>query len=200
MKTILLIDHYDSFTYTISDYFQQLKMCTTVIAYDDPILLNIKELNPSGIVLSPGPGHPRDVPQTIELIKNFYLFYPMLGICLGMQCMAYAFGGQVIHASEVMHGKQSFIYHTGSALYQNISSPHQVTRYHSLMVDEKTLPESFKVNSWVITDSNQRILMGMEHHHYPLFGVQYHPEAILSEFGLVLFQNFLTQAMLANWQ
>jgi anthranilate synthase/aminodeoxychorismate synthase-like glutamine amidotransferase len=195
MKKLLLIDHHDSFTYLINSYFEQLQVKTQVVQYDDPILQNLESIHPDYIVFSPGPGHPNTVVNTIDMIRKYYKCYPMLGICLGMQCMAMAFHGRVVHASQVVHGKQSSITHTGLRLFKNIPSTHRVTRYHSLMVEEGSFSTELSINAWThATTEHPRIIMGIEHQTYPVFGVQYHPEAILSEHGLLLFSNFLQQA------
>jgi len=196
MKKLLLIDHYDSFTYLINSYFQQLQVKTQVISYDDPILQNLEAIHPDFIVFSPGPGHPSVVVNTIEMIKKYHARYPMLGICLGMQCIAMAFDGRVIHASEVVHGKQSILFHSKKRLFKNIPLACRVTRYNSLMVEKGSFSTVLDINAWTEdTISDCSIIMGIEHRLYPVFGVQYHPEAILSEYGLLLFSNFLQQAM-----
>jgi len=148
MKKLLLIDHYDSFTYLINSYFEQLQVKTLVVQYGDPILQNIESIYPDYIVFSPGPGHPNAVMNTINMIRKYYKRYPMLGICLGMQCMAVAFHGRVVHASEVVHGKQTSITHTGLRLFKNIPLIHRVTRYHSLMVEEGSFSHELRANAW----------------------------------------------------
>lgn len=195
MKQLLLIDHYDSFTYIIKSYFELLHVSVTVVQHADPILLNIEAINPDFIVFSPGPGHPSAAVRTIDMIKKYHTRYPMLGICLGMQCIAEAFDGRVIHAKDVVHGKQSSIHHTTTRIFSDIPSPCLATRYHSLMVEAESISKEFQVNAWTFDHHGQRIIMGVEHNQYPVFGVQYHPEAILTEYGLLFFKNFLTEAL-----
>jgi anthranilate synthase/aminodeoxychorismate synthase-like glutamine amidotransferase len=190
-KKLILIDHYDSFTYLINDYFKQLGVQTEVIQQDDPILYQMESLNPSCIVFSPGPGHPVEATVTLDVIRRYHHMYPMLGICLGHQALALAFGGQVIHASLVVHGKQSLIYHDQQGLFHDLPSPFRATRYHSLMVEEQTLPKDFKITAWTVDANQNKVIMGMQHCVYPLFGVQYHPEAILTEHGFDVFRQFL---------
>ena len=192
---ILLIDHYDSFTYTIKSYFDCLGAHTEVIQFDSDNMLNIKAFYPSHLVLSPGPGSPSEVPATLNLIEKYYTTYPMLGICLGHQCIAHAFGGRITHAGVVMHGKQSLIEHNGTRLFTDIPSSFSVTRYHSLSVDEASLPAELSITAWVHDAGKKRVIMALEHSEYPVFGVQYHPEAIMTEHGLLLLKNFLKQSI-----
>ena len=198
LDRLLIIDHYDSFTYTIKAYFEVLNVQTEVIQHDDPILLNLERLAPTMLIFSPGPGHPVDARVAVNLIKKYYKYYPMLGICLGMQCMAHAFGGQVIQAREVVHGKQSLIHHNSTGLFACIPNIFSATRYHSLVVDPVTLPAVLRRTAWTFAANGDRIMMGFAHKKYPMFGVQYHPEAVLTEHGYLLFNNFLTVA--SKWR
>ncbi len=191
MSRLLIVDHDDSFTDTIASYFVQLHVATDIIHYLDPILLDLEALDPLAIVLSPGPGHPAEVRQTLTLIQKYYRHYPILGICLGMQAIAMALGGRVIPALEVMHGKVSRIYHQDTGLFQRLPNPFHATRYHSLMVDETTLASTLVIDAWVVFQCERRIPMSITHTNYPVFGVQFHPEAILSEHGFAVLARFL---------
>jgi len=190
---IVLIDHYDSFTYTIKAYFEILGCDTEVILYDKLQPNKLTDYRADYIVLSPGPGHPRAATQTLALLQWADLQIPILGICLGMQCLVEAFGGRVIHAPQVMHGKQSLIAHSQSGLFQDIPQYFSATRYHSLMVDDTCIPTCLKVTAR--TADETQIIMAIEHRDRAFYGVQYHPEAILTEHGLALFANFLSQNM-----
>ena len=191
MKTwrwpILLIDHADSFTYTIKAYFDALGCVTRVIAHDDAGLLDLVASGAHVVVLSPGPGHPDDVQTTQALIQAHHRTVPMLGICLGLQCMAQALGGRVVPAQAIMHGKQSLIRHAQVELFANIPRDFSATRYHSWVVAREGLPACFRVLAWV----DDGDIMALAHEVYPLFGVQYHPEAVLTEHGYALLHNFL---------
>ncbi|MFZ4077056.1 MAG: anthranilate synthase component II [Legionellaceae bacterium] len=192
-KNVMLIDHYDSFTYTIKSYFDSLGVKTQVITCDSEAMNDLDAYEPSCLVLSPGPGAPDDAPLTLQVIKKHYQDYPILGICLGHQCIAQAFGGVIKRAEVVMHGKQSIIEHDGSFLFSEIPQCFSATRYHSLIVDEKTLPQDLSITAWTRDASQDRVVMGLAHQVYPTFGIQYHPEAIMTEHGLVLFKNFLSR-------
>ncbi|MDF1827533.1 MAG: aminodeoxychorismate/anthranilate synthase component II [Legionellaceae bacterium] len=188
---VLLIDHHDSFTYLIKSYFEQLGASVTVVQYTDTALDDLDAWNPTRLVLSPGPGSPREVYTTQQLILKHYKHYPMLGICLGHQCMIEAFGGRIIQAGEIHHGKQSVIEHDGQGLFLDLPRSFLATRYHSLVMDEHALPHDWKMTAWAYDKAGCRVVMGVAHCHYPLFGVQYHPEAILTEHGMQVLRNFL---------
>ena len=192
-NNLIIIDNYDSFTYTIKNYFETIKVPTDIIKNDDPILKKLDELDPTFLVLSPGPGNPSDAGLTLDVIKQHYTQYPILGICLGHQCIAQAFGGHVIHASEVMHGKQSTIYHAQQGLFKEIPKQFSATRYHSLMVDPIRFPQELEVTAWTYDKHNNKVIMGLEHRDYPLYGVQYHPEAAPGPHdSRYLFDDFIT--------
>lgn len=191
MHRVFIIDHDDSFTDTIVSYFQQLGVATKKVHYLDPILLDLKHHQPSALILSPGPGHPLETKETLHLIQQHFTTYPILGICLGMQAIAVALGGEVVLAKEVMHGKLSPIYHQKMGLFEGLPMPFSATRYHSLMVEKATLPDALTIDAWTFDSQQKLIPMGIRHAVYPVFGVQFHPEAILSEQGFPLFRNFL---------
>jgi len=191
MPKLLIIDNYDSFTYTIQNYFLHLGAAVDVIRNDDDVLLSLNMSNYTHVVLSPGPGGPDETGYTFKFIKMYYQYIPILGVCLGHQAIAKVFGGRVIHAPKVMHGKLSEIFHTTQGLFHSIKTPSfKVTRYHSLVVDENSLPIDFEIHAWAY-DENNKVIMAYKHKSLPLYGIQYHPEAILTEHGYTIFQNFL---------
>ncbi|MCX7117156.1 MAG: aminodeoxychorismate/anthranilate synthase component II [Legionellales bacterium] len=183
---ILIIDNYDSFTYNLVHYFQSLGQDVSVHTHDTIDLPMLKSLAPSHLVISPGPNGPKDSGISVLAIQHFYQTIPILGVCLGHQCIAHAFGGGIIQAPAIFHGKTSKIRHFNRGLFQGIPNDFQATRYHSLAVDPKTLPHTFHIDAW--TDET---IMAISHREYPLFGVQFHPEAILTEHGYALLTNFL---------
>ena len=188
---VLLIDHHDSFTYLIKSYFEKLGASVTVVQHTDAALNHLDLLKPTHLVFSPGPGSPREVYTTQELILKYYKHYPMLGVCLGHQCMIEAFGGRIIEAREIHHGMQSVIEHDGQGLFLDLPCSFLVTRYHSLIMDEHALPRDWKMTAWTYDKTGCCVIMGVAHRDYPLFGVQYHPEAILTEHGMHVLRNFL---------
>lgn len=188
---VLLIDHHDSFTQMIKSYFEQLGVGVTVVQHTDTALHHLEDFKPTRVVLSPGPGSPREAYATQNLIKKYYQHYPMLGICLGHQCLIEAFGGRVIQAQEIYHGKQSIIHHDGEGLFTDLPTTFLATRYHSLIIDEHNLPHDWKITAWTHNAEGSRSVMGVAHQRYPLFGVQYHPEAVLTEHGMQVLRNFL---------
>jgi len=191
---ILLIDNYDSFTYNLVQYFGQLGAQVEVHRNDAITLADIAALSPSHLVISPGPCTPNEAGISLEAIRNFAGRVPILGVCLGHQAIAQAFGGKVIRARQVMHGKTSVIGHDGRGVFHALNNPLTVTRYHSLLVEEATLPAEFEISAWTLpTDGSSREIMGLRHRSLPLEGVQFHPESILSEQGLELLANFLRQ-------
>jgi len=183
---IAVIDNYDSFTYNLVQYLGELGAELRVWRNDEVTVEQLKELNPTHIVISPGPGEPTDGGVSNDVIKAFYETTPILGVCLGHQCMGYVFGGKVVRAPRLMHGKVSPVYHTGENLFTGIPSPFQATRYHSLIVEEP-LPEEFVVTAF----TSEGEVMAMKHRQYPSYGVQFHPESILTEEGKTLLNNFL---------
>lgn len=183
---LLLIDNYDSFTYNLVQYFELLGQEVVVRTHDAITLKQIRDMAPNHLVISPGPKAPEDAGISMAAIKEFYQSTPILGVCLGHQCLAQAFGGTIITAPEIMHGRTSPILHNYQRLFKNIPNLFTATRYHSLAVESAQLPQCFSIDAW----ANETI-MAISHRQYPLFGLQFHPEAILSEHGLSLLENFL---------
>ncbi len=184
---ILVIDNYDSFTYNLVQYLGELGAELTVRRNDQITADEIRRLAPDHIVISPGPGAPQDGGVSLEVIREFYRDTPILGVCLGHQCIGAAFGGRVDRAPRLMHGKTSPIYHYGSGLFEGLPSPFQATRYHSLLVHEP-LPDCLQVTAF----TSEGEVMALKHKTAPLVGVQFHPESILTEYGKDILQNFLT--------
>ena len=186
---LLIIDNYDSFTYNLVQYFGELKAHLKVYRNDALSIEQIKAMRPSKIVISPGPGRPDDAGISVDLVKEFAGKIPILGVCLGHQCIGYAFGGKIIQAKKLMHGKTSFIAHDGRGIFKSIENPFEATRYHSLVIDKKTLPDCFLVTAR--TKDKEREMMGIRHKKFPLWGVQFHPESILTKAGKDILKNFL---------
>lgn len=186
MKT-LLIDNYDSFTYNLVQYLGELGSEVVVYRNDQITLPEIAGLNPDRIVISPGPCTPNEAGISLELIKNFCGKIPLLGVCLGHQAIGQAFGGRIVRAPQIMHGKTSDIYHDGLGVYKNLPNPFVATRYHSLVIDPPSLPDCLIVTS----KTGDGVIMGVRHRELALEGVQFHPESILTEVGKDLLRNFL---------
>ena len=187
---ILLIDNYDSFTYNLVQRFGEAGAEVTVRRNDRITIPEIEALRPAGIVISPGPCTPREAGVSPEVLKHFTGRLPLLGVCLGHQCLAFAFGGDVVRAPKLMHGKTSLIAHDGQGIYRGVKNPFVATRYHSLIVKESTLPADFVATA----HSDDGVLMGIRHVRHPVEGVQYHPESFLTEEGPKLLSNFLSIA------
>jgi anthranilate synthase/aminodeoxychorismate synthase-like glutamine amidotransferase len=183
---IAVIDNYDSFTYNLVQYLGELGAELRVFRNDSVTLPELESMTPSHVVISPGPGTPKDSGISNDVIRCFHQKTPILGVCLGHQCIADVFGGQVARAPRLMHGKTSTIYHTGEAIFENLSESFTATRYHSLIVHEP-LPPVLKLLAF----TNEGEIMGIRHRHYPTFGVQFHPESILTAEGKRLLGNFL---------
>lgn len=195
---ILMIDNYDSFTYNIVQYFGELQQDISVWHNDEISIDEIKALAPDAIVIGPGPCDPDSAGISLEVIATFKGIIPILGICLGHQAIGQAFGGKVVKASEVMHGRLSAIYHNGQGAFTNLPNPAQFTRYHSLVIEQASLPDCFEVSAWTQnTDGNIEEIMGIRHREFAIEGVQFHPESILSEAGYQLLNNFLQTHQLA---
>lgn len=196
---ILVIDNYDSFTYTIVHYINELGYLTKVVYNDQIEIEEINLLNPQCILISPGPCTPRQAGISVKVIQQFAGIYPILGVCLGHQSIAYAFGGEIIHAKQLMHGKTSAIYHNESGLFKGLPSPFTATRYHSLVVNPAKLPKEFEVSAWTLDAQHQtEEIMGIKHVRWPLEGIQFHPESILTEYGHTMLKNFLSNNTRSN--
>jgi len=184
---VLVIDNYDSFTYNLVQYLGELAAEISVFRNDKIPISEIRKMKPEKIVISPGPGRPEKAGISVEIIKSFAGKVPILGVCLGHQAIAYGFGGKIIRAKRLMHGKTSLIYHKEKGLFAGLSNPFSATRYHSLIVERKSLPSIFEISAW--TEEGE--IMGITHRSSPLFGVQFHPESILTQEGKSLLSNFL---------
>lgn len=187
---LLMIDNYDSFTYNLVQYFAELGEEVIVRRNDAITLEEMEKLKPRYLVISPGPCTPNEAGISLAAIKNFAGKIPILGVCLGHQCIGQAFGGRVVRAKRLMHGKTSPINHDGKTIFRGLKNPFRATRYHSLIVEEETLPSCLEVTA----KSDQGELMGIRHRQFPIEGVQFHPESILTEEGKKLLANFLALA------
>lgn len=195
---ILMIDNYDSFTYNIVQYFGELQQDITVWRNDQTTIEQIKALAPDAIVIGPGPCDPDRAGVSLEVIETFKGTVPILGICLGHQAIGQAFGGEVVKAGKVMHGRLSAIYHNDKGVFSALPNPSQVTRYHSLVIDKSSLPDCLELTAWTQhTDGSIEEIMGIRHRTLAIEGVQFHPESILSEAGYQLLNNFLQTHHLA---
>lgn len=189
---LLMIDNYDSFTYNVVQYLGELGADVQVYRNDEIDLAQIEALAPSQIVISPGPCTPNEAGISTAVIKHFAGKIPLLGICLGHQSIGQVFGGEIIRAKKVMHGKLSAIHHNGEGVFKDLSNPFTATRYHSLVIDSKSLPDCLEVTAWTEDEAgNREEIMGVSHRELAVEGVQFHPESILSEHGHQLLQNFL---------
>jgi anthranilate synthase/aminodeoxychorismate synthase-like glutamine amidotransferase len=184
---ILVIDNYDSFTYNLVQYFGELGAELVVRRNDQTTLREVEELHPDKICISPGPGTPDDAGISNELIRQFGPHTPVLGVCLGHQCIGQVFGAEVVRADRLMHGKTSPILHEGDGVFRGLPIPFEATRYHSLIVRRETLPDELEV----IAETSEREIMGLRHRRYPIHGVQFHPESIMTGEGKKLLTNFL---------
>jgi anthranilate synthase component 2 len=184
---LLMIDNYDSFTYNIVQYFGELGEDVRTVRNDEITLEQIADMNPDRICISPGPKSPKDAGVSVDVLKEFKGKKPILGVCLGHQAIGEAFGGRIIRAKQVMHGKTSKIAHTGEGVFKGLPSPFTVIRYHSLAIERASLPSCLEVTAW--TDDGE--IMGVRHKEFDIEGVQFHPESILSEHGHAMLQNFL---------
>jgi anthranilate synthase component 2 len=191
---LLMIDNYDSFTYNLVQYFAELGADVQVKRNDQISIADIERLNPAQIVISPGPCTPNEAGVSLDVIKHFAGVKPLLGVCLGHQAIGQAFGGDVVHAREIMHGKTSPVYHKDLGVFKGLNNPLQATRYHSLVVKKDTLPDCFEVTAWTQKDNGDLDeIMGIRHKTLPVEGVQFHPESILTEQGHQLLKNFLDE-------
>ena len=184
---VLMIDNYDSFTYNLVQYLGELGANLVVHRNDKITIEQVEDIAPEKIVISPGPCTPREAGISCELIRHFAGTVPVLGVCLGHQCIGESFGGDVVRAERLMHGKTSRIHHNGEEIFDALENPFEATRYHSLIVKEETLPDCFELTAW----TDQHEIMGIRHKEHPIWGVQFHPESILTAAGKPLLQNFL---------
>jgi anthranilate synthase/aminodeoxychorismate synthase-like glutamine amidotransferase len=188
---IFVLDNYDSFTYNLVQYIGELGHAVEVRRNDHTTLDEIERLNPQRIVISPGPCTPQEAGISIDLIKHFAGRIPILGVCLGHQAIGAAFGGNVVRASNLMHGKTSAVVHDSKTIFRGIPSPMIATRYHSLVVEEKSLPEELEISATCHDRDGSRVIMGLRHRKYAIEGVQFHPESVLTDHGKQLVRNFL---------
>ena len=186
---ILMLDNYDSFTYNLVQYFGELGQDIKVFRNDKITINKIKQLRPKKIVISPGPGRPEDAGISCDCIGEFAGKIPILGVCLGHQAIGFVYGGKIIQAKKLMHGKTSLIYHNKKEIFKGIPNPFEATRYHSLVVEKKSLPDCLEITAWT-KDSE---IMGIKHKQFPLWGVQFHPESVLTKSGKEILANFLKQ-------
>ena len=192
MSKILMIDNYDSFTWNLVQYLQELGAEVLVHRNDEITLDQIEALAPDRLMISPGPCTPNEAGISMRAIEHFAGKLPILGVCLGHQSIGQVFGGKVVRARQVMHGKTSPIYHTGQGVFRGLPSPYTATRYHSLVVEKDSLPDCLEITAWTQLDNGEMDeIMGMRHRDLPIEGVQYHPESILTEHGHALLKNFL---------
>lgn len=186
---LLMIDNYDSFTYNLVQYFGELGEEVTVLRNDEITPDEIVRLDPSFIVISPGPCTPNEAGVSVPLISRYCKQIPILGVCLGHQSIGQAFGGRIVHAKQIMHGKTTLISHNGTGVFCGLPSPFAATRYHSLVIEHKSLPDCLEITAW----AEDGEIMGIRHKTLAVQGVQFHPESILTEYGHKLLGNFLTQ-------
>lgn len=193
---LLMIDNYDSFTFNLVQYFGELGVRTEVYRNDHITIEQIEQLKPKHIVISPGPCTPNEAGISMEVIRRFQGDIPILGVCLGHQSIGQVYGGDVIRAREVMHGKVSPVYHRDFGVFSGLNNPVTTTRYHSLVIDKETLPDCLEVTAWTrLKDGTDDEIMGVRHKELPVEGVQFHPESIMTEQGHDLLANFLTQTV-----
>jgi anthranilate synthase component 2 len=185
---ILMIDNYDSFTYNLVQYLGEMGAELCVVRNDQIALDEIRQMNPAQIVISPGPGSPDDGGVSLEVIQQLGMQTPVLGVCLGHQCIGQIYGGVVRRAPRLMHGKTSLIHHNGRDLFAGLPNPFEATRYHSLIVEREMLPDCLEITAW--TEEGE--IMGLKHKTYPVYGVQFHPESILTTGGKAMLRNFLS--------
>ncbi|HLD56514.1 MAG TPA: aminodeoxychorismate/anthranilate synthase component II [Candidatus Omnitrophota bacterium] len=187
---LLMIDNYDSFTYNLVQYLSEFGERVIVFRNDKISVAKIRKMKPKTIVISPGPGSPEDAGVSNDIIRELSGAIPILGVCLGHQCMGHVFGGKVVRAQKIMHGKTSQIFHNKKEIFQGIENPFSATRYHSLLVERKTFPDALELTAW----TKDREIMGLRHKKHKTFGVQFHPESILTPSGKKILKNFLSIA------
>lgn len=192
---LFILDNYDSFTYNLAQYFGELGADIVVKRNDQTTIDEIESLKPSHVLISPGPCTPQDAGISIDVIRHFAGKVPVMGVCLGHQAIGAAFGGKVIRAANLMHGKTSEIEHDGRGLFEDVQSPFTATRYHSLTVSEKGLPRDLEVSARTTDRDGRSVIMGLRHRKYPVEGVQFHPESVLTTEGKKLIENFLNMSV-----
>jgi len=188
---VFILDNYDSFTYNLVQYFGELGAEVAVRRNDQVTVAEIEAMRPERIVISPGPCTPQEAGISIELIRHFAGKTPILGVCLGHQAIGAAFGGQVVRAPRLMHGKTSAVTHDGKTIFRGLPTPMTATRYHSLIVEEKNLPDELAVSAWTTEKDGTRTIMGLRHRQFAVEGVQFHPESVLTDSGRKLVENFV---------
>jgi len=189
---LLMIDNYDSFTYNLVQYFGELGADVHVHRNDQISIDDIENMSPQYLVISPGPCTPNEAGISVEAIKHFAGKVPILGVCLGHQSIGQAFGGKIVHAGEIMHGKTSMVKHNDTGVFKGLSNPLEVTRYHSLVIEQESLPDCFEVTAWTENeDGSMDEIMGVRHKELDIEGVQFHPESILTQHGHDMLRNFL---------
>jgi len=189
---VIMVDNYDSFTYNLVQYFGELGADVTVMRNDEFSVADIEAFNPDKIVISPGPCTPKEAGISVETILNFAGKKPILGVCLGHQSIGHAFGGEITHAKQIMHGKVSPVYHKDQGVFKGLNNPFTATRYHSLVIDQATLPDCLEITAWTEDEQgNIDEIMGVRHKTLDIEGVQFHPESILTEHGHDMLRNFL---------
>ena len=184
---LLLLDNYDSFTYNLYQYLSQLGAKVEVVRNDKTSIEDIEKMQPEKILISPGPSTPENAGISNDVIKHFGSKTPILGVCLGHQCIGYSYGGEVIQAIKIMHGKSSLIHHQGEGIFTGMPSPFSAIRYHSLVINDNNLPDCLEVTA----RTENGIIMGLRHRQYPVEGVQFHPESFMTEAGIEVLKNFL---------
>ena len=193
---LLMIDNYDSFTFNLVQYFGELGEEVRVIRNDAMTLPALRMLDPAAIVISPGPGTPDEAGVSLEIIEQLGGTLPILGVCLGHQAIGQAFGGKVVRAREIMHGKTSLIHHDGRGVFAGLPNPFEATRYHSLVVEQASLPDCLEVSAWTqCADGSRDEIMGLRHRTLAIEGVQFHPESILTQHGHAMLRNFLAHEL-----
>lgn len=191
---VLMIDNYDSFTYNLVQYLAELGATVDVVRNDQIAVEAVEQFKPDKIVISPGPCTPKEAGISVETIIRYSTRYPILGVCLGHQSIGHAFGGRIVHAQSIMHGKCSNVYHRDTGVFKGLKNPFRATRYHSLVIEQQSLPECLEITAWTEDEAGQREeIMGVRHKTLDVEGVQFHPESILTEQGHDLLANFLNR-------
>jgi anthranilate synthase/aminodeoxychorismate synthase-like glutamine amidotransferase len=191
MSMVFVLDNYDSFTYNLVQYLGELGAEVVVRRNDQVSVAEVEAMHPERILLSPGPCTPQEAGISIELVRHFAGKVPVLGVCLGHQAIGAAFGGEIVRAPKLMHGKTSEVQHDGRTIFKDLRSPMTATRYHSLIVKEKSLPQDLEISAYATDNGNSRVIMGLRHKRFPVEGVQFHPESVLTGEGKKLIANFL---------